>query len=389
MTTGAVLARPRRRIAAPGTAFLGTGIGIIGAIQMAYGFARFLAGLPEHPDPLVSGVAWALLFGVMTTTLVVVLTIGEHLSGWLFLVLAAALATAVAIDFAAVWPLGDVALHASASIAAGAVLLAMTTLRGTIEVASGQIALGSAMAAVGAITASGTPGSLVAQVSAVSITVLPGLIGVAVVHEYRRIIRIELDRTFAQAALAAPRFSMGMLASAELARLDRDAEQLLQDVASGAIPLPLRPELASRAASLSTELRLHLMEGRSETWLVHAVAESALLRRVVTIEDPESLAGLLRARQRDGLLSAIWQLASAIGRAEPRIRLALGPSGASTVYPDGALVPIVIEVEGLRRNRITPSVWEALGRIGSLRESVVRAASQLRITAHVDRVQEQ
>jgi Rieske Fe-S protein len=50
-----------------------------------------------------------------------------------------------------------------------------------------------------------------------------------------------------------------MLASEELARLDLAAEQLLDAIATKKTALPLTPKSASVAASLATELRLHLM----------------------------------------------------------------------------------------------------------------------------------
>ena len=81
----------------------------------------------------------------------------------------------------------------------------------------------------------------------------------------------------------------------ELARLDLAAEELLDAVAIGGTPLPLPPEYSSRAATLATELRLHLLEGRRETWLFHAVAESEQLgRRVQAINDEYRVAGLDR-----------------------------------------------------------------------------------------------
>src|SRR5690606_36005279 len=88
------------------------------------------------------------------------------------------------------------------------------------------------------------------------------------------------------------------------------AERLLDAIATKKTPLPLAPKTASTAASLATELRLHLIEGRRETWLYHAVSESELLGRSVTLIDKSALAGLLGPDQRDGLLSAAWMLVS-------------------------------------------------------------------------------
>jgi hypothetical protein len=61
-----------------------------------------------------------------------------------------------------------------------------------------------------------------------------------------------------------------MLASEELARLDLAAEELLESVATGRneTSLPFYPRRRRRQHPLATanELRLHLIEGRRETW---------------------------------------------------------------------------------------------------------------------------
>ena len=136
------------------------------------------------------------------------------------------------------------------------------------------------------------------------------MIGVVIVDSYRRMVQIELDRVLVQSTVSAPRFAVGMLASEELARLDLAAETLLDAIATKKTSLPLSPRSASVAASLATELRLHLIEGRRETWLYHAVSESEMLGKTVTLIDKSSLAGLLDAAQRDGLLASAWLLVS-------------------------------------------------------------------------------
>ncbi|WP_310889975.1 hypothetical protein [Clavibacter capsici] len=162
---------------------------------------------------------------------------------------------------------------------------------------------------------------------------MPAAFGVAVVRGFRRVTEMELDRVLVQSTVSAPRYAVGMLASEELARLDLAAEQLLDDVASGREPLPLSPLAASTAASLATELRLHLIEGRRETWLHHAVTESEFLGPDVTLSDPAALAGLLDRRQRDGLLSAVWLLLTSAERRNGvpgvSVQVSLGPSAAA------------------------------------------------------------
>jgi len=88
-----------------------------------------------------------------------------------------------------------------------------------------------------------------------------------------------------QSTVSAPRFAVGML-SVRGARASRLAgEDLLESVATGRTKLKLDPKTASVAASLATELRLHLIEGRRETWLYHAVSESEMLGKSVTLSD--------------------------------------------------------------------------------------------------------
>ncbi len=155
------------------------------------------------------------------------------------------------------------------------------------------------------------------QLTAIAFAVLPAVIGVVIVEAFRRMVQVELDRVLTQSTVSAPRFAVGMLASEELARLDLAAEELLDSIATKKTPLPLAPKMASVAASLATELRLHLIEGRRETWLYHAVSESELLGKSVTLVDKSSLAGLLDPSQRDGLLSTAWLLVSDTTKANP------------------------------------------------------------------------
>jgi hypothetical protein len=199
----------------------------------------------------------------------------------------------------------------------------------------------------------------------------------------------ELDRVLVQSNVSAPRFAVGMLASEELARLDLAAENLLDSIATGRTALPLSPKTASVAASLATELRLHLIEGRRETWLYHAVSESELLGKTVTLIDKSALAGLLDPTQRDGLLSAAWLL---VTDSRPKttaartVTIQVGPlaPGASE-RPDRRLViPIAITSTGISRNRVDPAIWAALGRVGRYSDSTEDGSLRVDIETIVD-----
>jgi len=201
-------------------------------------------------------------------------------------------------------------------------------------------------------------------------------------------VQLELDRVLVQSTVSAPRFAVGMLASEELARLDLAAEELLDSVATGRNALPLRPKIASIAASLATELRLHLIEGRRETWLYHAISESEMLGRSVTLVDRGSLAGLLDANQRDGLLSAIWLLLSDNVKTttDRTVQVQVGPIDAATQTGIGQKlrVPIVVTTTGVTRNRVDPSTWDAIRRAGRYSDSTQNASLRVDIECFVD-----
>jgi hypothetical protein len=162
---------------------------------------------------------------------------------------------------------------------------------------------------------------------------------------------------------------------------------LLDAVASGDAPLPLPTALSSRASTLATELRLHLIEGRRETWLFHAVSESEHLGRRVTVSDSATLAGLLDDVQRDSLLAALWLLAAdPLGAGPARsVTVTLGPLDPNRSSTGRHLtVPIVIDVAGLKRNRVDPGVWEALDRAGRYSDSTIDGAVRIELDCTVD-----
>jgi hypothetical protein len=179
-----------------------------------------------------------------------------------------------------------------------------------------------------------------------------------------------------------------MMASEELARLDLAAEKLLDSVANGSTKLPLTPKIASTAASLATELRLHLIEGRRETWLYHAITESDLLGKSVTLTDKGSLAGLLDPVQRDGLLSTAWLFVTDTVKrgAKNSVHITIAPS-TSVVAPgfeDKVAIGITITSSGVIRNRIDSSTWEAIAKVGNYTDSTEDSSVRLDIECLVD-----
>jgi hypothetical protein len=377
-----------------GTSFLGLGAAILVGLRAVYGFSWFVALWSEgaYPQPLAAFAAWVVLAAVIIGAIVSSRINGDRMPDWIFTLILAGIALAVALDLIAVWELHDIGRYATAALAAGMTLLVVVTLRGPIEIIAAAISLGVILAVT--IFLNTPPGTdldadwIAPQLSAVAFAVLPAIIGVAVVEGYRRMVQVELDRVLVQSTVSAPRFAVGMLASEELARLDLAAEQLLDAIATKKTALPLTPRTASVAASLATELRLHLIEGRRETWLYHAISESEMLGKSVTLVDKSSLAGLLDPAQRDGLLATAWLLVSEVKKptSNRTVTLQLGPvSPADHPVPEHKIaIPITITTTGVARNRVDPSIWDALGRVGRYSDSTQDQSLRVDIECIVD-----
>jgi hypothetical protein len=233
-----------------------------------------------------------------------------------------------------------------------------------------------------------TPANFAPQITALSFAVLPTVIGLVLISNFRRLVQGELDRVLAQSTLTAPRFAVGMMASGELARLDLAAEKLLDSLANGSTKLPLSPKIASTAASLATELRLHLIEGRRATWLYHAITESDLLGKSVTLTDKGSLAGLLDPVQRDGLLSTAWLFVvdTAKRGVKNSVHIMIAPSTTAVApgFEDKVAIGISVTSTGVIRNRIDASTWQAIAKVGSYTDSTEDSSVRLDIECLVD-----
>jgi hypothetical protein len=373
-----------------GTSYLGVGAGVLSGVQALYGLGIFasLWGEGKYPDPLPAAAAWALYLATFITVLISISGLGDRLPHWLFAIYLAALAGTVALDFSAIWPLHNIGAFATASGAAGFGLMIVVTVRGAREVLAAAGALGIVFAVAIVMDSHLTAATIPAQLNAVALAVLPTVLGVFVVRGFRRMVQQELDRVLVQSTVSAPRFAVGMLASEELARLDLAAEDLLESVATGRTALKLDPKTASVAASLATELRLHLIEGRRETWLYHAVSESEMLGKSVTLTDRGSLAGLLDSSQRDGLLSAVWLLMSDTRKpsVSRTLQLTLGPvAGSSEGLANNRItVPVVLTTTEVPRNRVDPAIWASISRVGRYSDSTERSSLRVDIECVVD-----
>jgi hypothetical protein len=371
-----------------GTSFLGLGAALVAGLSAIYGFAWFVALWGEYPNPVPALVSWILLIMAFVGVFLATRFVSDRLPWWVFAIFLSTIAFSLALDLLAIWPLHDVGRNATSAVTAGMGLLLVITFRGAAEILIADAVIGVALIAAIAFNSPLTADDFSHQLTAVAFAVLPAAIGVVIVRGFRRMVQIELDRVLVQSTVSAPRFAVGMLASEELARLDLAAEELLDSVATGRTPLPLRPRTASTAASLATELRLHLIEGRRETWLYHAISESEMLGKSVNLIDKGSLAGLLDDSQRDGLLSAIWLLVSERKKAGVvrNLQVQVGPIAPTGVAVPGAklLVPIEITTTGIARNRVDPSTWEAVRRVGRYSDSTRDASVKIDIDCLVD-----
>jgi len=371
-----------------GTAFIGVGAALICGIRAIYGFSWFVAYWPSYSNPLPALAAWILLIIVLAAAFITSSVVGDRLPDWMFALFLGLLAAVIALDVVAIWDLHDIGRYATASLTAAMALLLVITLRRPVEIVVCVTVVGLGLLVLMILNTSLTAENASSQITSLAFAVLPVVIGIVIVRGFRSMVQVELDRVMVQSTVSAPRFAVGMMASEELARLDLAAEELLDSVANGEIALPLPPATASVAASLATELRLHLIEGRRETWLYHAITESELLGRSVTLTDRGSLAGLLDANQRDGLLAAVWLLVNDHAKKTTvrTVQVVVGPIVATGIAPVGhkLRVPVAITTTGVPRNRVDPSTWDAIRRVGRYSDSSQNASLRVDIECFVD-----
>jgi hypothetical protein len=377
-----------------GTGFIGIAATLVAVLLLSFDVARFADEWRSYAEPGLAALAWLLLAGLLVVLAIAARTAGDVLDSLVSLGIVGGLGVVVALDVAAVWANGDLGNDLTAAPAAGYVLLAMVGVRSSrsITAAAGLLGLAlSVLLAVSAFETSLPPAGVIAGVAMIAKAIAPPIVAAWIVHVFRNIVSAELERVLVASTTTAPRFSVGMLASTELARLDLAAEQLMDGIASGRTRLPLNPASAQAAAELATELRLHLIEGRRQTWLYHAISESELLGRSVTLSDPESLAGLLDPTQRDGLLQAVWLM---LGDSPERSRrsatrvaveITVGPAKATEGKARTMRVPIVVQTTGVARSRVDPATWDAMRKVGRHTDSQRGGSLCVEIDCVVDR----
>jgi len=373
-----------RRHAAIGTRRLWLGTVLILAFQIVFDFVNTIERIDAYRDVVPVFTGWAVLLVADAAIIVVTRVLGEHLPTWLFGLWYSALVIVIALDLTASWGMPNPGDALTVGLSASLSLVLAIVTRSTPQIffaASGlTLATGVAWAFMGGYDAATAPET----VYTLCRMLFPVLITALIIASFRRLMRRETEEMLSHSAIAAPRLTVGIEASEQLARLDLAAESLLSAVADGRMRLPLSEEVAKRAGSLATELRLHLLESRSKTWLGLALDESPLLGKKVRVEDPSSSAGLLNTRQRVALLSALWLLHDERGGAsrsphEP-IALSFGPPTRAMETDHFEAIPIRVDVPGSTRMMIDPGVWEHFARVGRYREAL--AGFGMRIDIH-------
>ncbi|WKK71781.1 hypothetical protein Q0F99_00850 [Rathayibacter oskolensis] len=244
-----------------GTSYLGNGLNGIAAALMAYEFLVFFASMGSYARPGLVLVAWFLLAASFATVVITIRTSGDRLPTLAYAAFLLGIAGAVVLDLIAVVEPGSAAVAPTAAVAAAVAHAAMIVHRRSIEILAVALVVGVAELVTFGAMSPGDPTSFSVRVSALVVTIAPAVVVVVMMRGFRRMVQHEIDRALVQSTTLGPRYAVGMLASEELARLDLAAERLLAEVGDGSTPLPLDAHRAALAASLATQLRLHLIEG--------------------------------------------------------------------------------------------------------------------------------
>jgi len=376
VTTG-VFTRPipvGRRHAGLGTTRLFWGMICILALEVVVTLSTTIAGLVDHDIHAMTHIAmWIVLLVSDLSIAVVTRVLGNHLPNWLYWMFVAALSLVVLMDLVSNWSSRNPGNMLTAAPAAAISLVLAVTTRSAAEIIAAVSGLTGAMILAFALDGGFVPphdGPSALMLCEVFFIVV-GL--TLVMGQFRRLVRRELEQTLSHSTLTAPRLTVATDQSTQLARLDLAAESLLAAVADGRVQLPLTPEIARRAGQLATELRLHLLEARSKTWLDLAIAESEILSAAIAVEDPSSSAGLLNTRQRGALLSALWLLTERrtagrrSGAGPVTVEIAPRSPGADAGGPTVLLITITVPWAG--RSAIEPGVWEHFAQVGRYLEA--------------------
>ena len=356
---------------------LATGITIAAVIIV---LAHLVHAIAQAPYFLIGRAPWPawIALGAVVGVGVIARFVSRVLPDWLYLVLLAGLVAPLWLDVSATASQLGSGVMPTAAAAAGAVLMPVAAIRGS-RVPLIAASVSAAVHATEALLQSESAKLFVVPGLAVAASaVFPVLLATLAISGFRRLVGRELDLSLVQSTVGTARSAVGMRASEELAQLDFDAETLLDDVGSGRIMIPLPPDAAELAGSLAARLRVRLIEGRTDTWLRHAVTESAYLSHRVTVDDPLGSAGLLSQEQRDGLLLALWLFVAEPQKgAGPTLGVHVTCRERSDESDPDAGFDMLIDVSGVARRRVDPATWDAISSVGI--HNVVTGADGFRI----------
>ncbi|MDR5699809.1 hypothetical protein [Agromyces aerolatus] len=361
--------------------------GILIAAQLVHAVA-IAPYFPPGPGPWPAWIALAVVLAAGVTT---VAALSYRVPDWLFGLILVALAVPVVLDVATTATLLHVGVTATAAPAAAMVLMPVAALRGTAGPLAATSVLAGALAVEALLQLPSAGRSVVFGLAVAGTALLPVALTVMTVRGFRRLARREVDLSLVQSTVATPRTAVGMRASEELAQLDFDAESLLEDVGAGRVAIPLPPDKAELAGRLAARLRIRLIEGRTDTWLRHAVAESAYLSGRVEVTDPNGLAGKLTPAQREGLLFALWLIVGERSRrASARATVRVGQIDAQAGLPAGFAdaggargddpygdLGIAIGISGVALRQLDAAMWDAVESVGTHRTTT--DAERLRV----------
>ncbi|TDX81074.1 hypothetical protein EDF35_0740 [Rathayibacter sp. PhB151] len=337
------------------------------------GLASFLWALNDRSATWLSGVSWVLVLGALAVGIAVVATRRGELPRSVFAGVLAVDAVALVLEFA------DYALPAPAPlyyptvcIGVGATVIALLGVQPPSR-STGAIVLLVALSLLGLLghaVLTGEGSSI--AVGNVLLATAPVGVSASLLTALDRHVHRGLDRTLADSVVDGPGTGPGSLAAAELARVDAEIAELLEEVvARGAVP---DADLGERARVLGDRLREVLARSHDRTWLLIAVEESALLSGAVVVRDPRGVAAGLAPPDRSRLLSVLWLLTTQAGAGRPPIELLLAQREDAA-----APVRIVLRAPGLRPRDVDPAVWGILGEIGAHRAAPAGAGTTIEL----------
>ncbi|MEF2976980.1 hypothetical protein [Subtercola sp. YIM 133946] len=369
-----------------GIGYIGTGAIVAAILLSVRGLAIFILNWGDYTNPWLTLFAWLIVIVATTVAVLIANARGSHLPTPAFITLLVLLGVAVVIDLVSAGGFATAVPEVTVIVGAGAALLALVAYRPLNQLILATLILAAFLLAVTIAGVGSQPAGTRPQIEVIVVAVAPTLIGILIMRSFSRFIDRELDRTLVESTISSPRFAVGIQGSDELVRLDQTAEELLSDVASGRVTLPLDKEQSAAASALASELRLRLVAGRRQTWLQHAIDDSEVLSPTVTLVDPGGLAGYLEPDQREGLLSAVWLIAAAATRQQPRLTITVGPQSDAVERPgtDRIAFPIDISVDGIPRRRVDVTIWGALDRVGPHIETGRHGSLRIQMSVHVD-----